>query len=97
MVAGVNFVINLAVIRREVIGAQNVVNPEIKTFPIIWQTESPSGLSETVRQSLGYHMTGVRNGIVVEVTADDGGVLTVRLDILVDRLRSYGTQCIGLT
>ena len=35
MVAGVNFVINLAIIRREVIGAQNVVNPEIKTFPII--------------------------------------------------------------
>jgi hypothetical protein len=35
MVAGVNFVINLTVIRREVVGAQNVVNPEIEAFPII--------------------------------------------------------------
>ena len=35
MVAGVNFVINLAIIRREVIGAQNVVNSEIEAFPII--------------------------------------------------------------
>jgi hypothetical protein len=35
MVAGVNFVINLAVIRREVIRAQNVVNPETNAFPII--------------------------------------------------------------
>ena len=35
MVAGVNSVINLTVIRREMIGAQNVVDTEIKTFPII--------------------------------------------------------------
>ena len=35
MVTCVDFIVNLAVVWREMIGAQNMVDAEIKAFPII--------------------------------------------------------------
>ena len=83
MVAGIYFIVYLAVVWLYIVGTENVVYAEVKSFLIVRPSESFSCCGEAVFEYCRYFVARVGNGVVVEVSADHsctGAVVEVGKD-----------------
>lgn len=83
MVGGIYFVVYLTVIRSEITGAHHIVYSYKKSFLIIRQSDSSSCRHITVCQSLRNHTARIRDGIIIEITAQYNWITTMFHHILV--------------
>ena len=93
MVTRIHFIVNFAIVRFKLIGAQNVVDAEEISFLIIRQTKPATCLHETVFKTFGDGAADIGYGVVIEVAAYDDGVLAMGFDIGMDGIslfRAFG-------
>ena len=85
MVTCIHFAIHLTVERLNILGTENMVNSEGERFLIIRQTDTSTRCYKTVLQYLTHGVTGIGDGIVVEIATKQDRITRMILDILPDR------------
>ena len=93
MVAGIYFIVYLAVVWLYIVGTENVVYAEVKSFLIVRPSESFSCCGEAVFEYCRYFVARVGNGVVVEVSAEYDRILLMFFHVLTYCINLRSTPC----